>query len=143
MQIARPLDRFHQLQAVVLSLLNRVRPFFNGKDPGVWPLLVPYRSELTNALHELQIYKHREIFEPILSGTGPSKALVTRLKIECVQVGVDYQAYTQKWDSADITENWHEYRLAALSMMRHLRESLARQDDAIRLLYAQPGPHVR
>lgn len=142
MIITRPLDQFHRLQATVLSLLDRARPHFNGRDPQAWNAIAPFRTELAAALQALQIHKHREIFDPIIAAGGPDVANVKALKVDCIKLGLDYQAYTQKWATVDIDAHWPEYRLAALSMMRQIRERMAAQDAAIRALYATPGPHV-
>jgi len=117
--------------------------YFNATDSERWPLLANYRTVLTKALHELQIYKHRKIFDPILQSDRPERMTVMQLKVECVLIGTEYQAYTTKWTSADVRTRWPEYRLAALSMMSRIREGLAKQDDAIRNLYSQPGPHLQ
>lgn len=142
MLINRPLDQFHRLHAGVLSLLDRARPHLNGRDPETWSALAPFRGELGAALHALQVYKHREIFDPLIRAGGPNVAAVKDLKAGCIKLGLDYEAYTRKWSTADIGARWPEYRLAGLSMMRQIRERMAEQDAAIRALYASPGPHV-
>jgi hypothetical protein len=142
MRISRPLDQFHRLHGDVLSLLDRARPFLNGRDAGSWAALAPFRGELGAALQALQVYKHREIFDPIIAAGGPKAAIVKQLKVECIQLGLEYETYKRTWATADIDTRWPEYRLAGLSMMRQIRERMAAQDKAIRLLYDSPGPSV-
>ncbi|MEG3175994.1 hypothetical protein U1872_07120 [Sphingomonas sp. RB3P16] len=133
-----PLDHFHYLHCEVLAVLDQARPYLNGRDAESWTALAPFRGALAAALHALQLYKHRELFDPILAAGGPDAASVRQLKAECIKLGLDYQAYTRKWASADIDARWPEYRLAGLAMMRQIRDRMAAQHEAIHRLYAVP-----
>ncbi len=135
MLISSPLDHFHRLHNDVLGLLDRARPHLNGRDAGSWTALAPFRDELGAALQALQVYKHREIFEPILLEGGERAVIAKQLKVACIQLGLDYQAYKREWVSADIDARWAEYRLAGLAMMRQIRERMAEQDVAIQRLF--------
>lgn len=140
MLTSHPLDQFDRLHGDVLSLLDRARPLLDGRDAGSWSALAPFRAELGAALQALQIYKHHEIFDPIIAEGGSRTAIAKQLKVECIQLGLEYETYKRTWVSADIDARWPEYRLAGLAMMRQIRERMAEQHKAIRLLYESPAP---
>ena len=129
-----PLE-FRRHQAAILGLLDRARPLLNSRDPGVWTTLSTFRADVLRGLTEYQAYKHRVIYDPIISGNSDKKRLAAELKADCIQLGVDYQAYTMTWRGMDTDGRWPEYRLAALSMMRQIRDALGREADMVRHLY--------
>lgn len=141
MLTSRSLDHFHRLHNDVITLLDRARPHLNGRDAGSWAALAPFRGELGAALQALQVYKHREIFEPIVMEGGERAVIAKQLKVACIQLGLDYETYKRTWVTADIDARWAEYRLAGLAMMRQIRERMAEQDAAIEQLFPPSARH--
>ena len=85
-------------------------------------------------MQAFQIFKHDNIFDPIIARGRSDKIVAMELKTDCVMLGAQYDAFRQKWARTDASANWPEYRLSAISMMTAIRKSFAEQDAIIRTL---------
>jgi hypothetical protein len=134
MPINRPLAQFHEHRMGILAMLDGARPLLNDGYAQLEGRLTPFRTELSARMQAFQLYKHKTIFDPILASDSPDRALVEKLKVDCIMLGHEYDAYRQRWAKSDIERDWKEFRLSALAMMTAIRKSLGEQDAAIRAL---------
>lgn len=130
------LTAFHSQRTAILLLLDKIRPLLNKPYGEAWPPLALFRDQLTKAIRDFQFFKHETIFDPILQGdtTTSDYAVVGVLKSDCIMLANQYDQFRIKWSRVNISSNWPEYRLSAISMMTMIRKGVADQDTAIRQL---------
>jgi hypothetical protein len=86
------------------------------------------RWELARILGGYQVFKHLRIYDPaIMEGTPRQAAAARRLKVDCIALSQDFRGYIARWGTAGSGEQWTEYRLDTLSMLRRIRTLLARE----------------
>ena len=130
------LSEFHSQRTAILMLLDKIRPLLNKPYVEAWPPLALFRDQLTKSIRDFQFFKHESIFDPILENeiTTSDTAVVKSLKTDCIILANQYDQFRQKWSQMNISLNWPEYRLSAISMMTMIRKGIADQDTAIRQL---------
>ncbi len=84
------------------------------------------RREMVEALAAYQRFVHEEIYEPAQQGLGSADAHrdAQALKIDCIELQRDYDAFCQRWARRHVLENWPEYRLSANLMMKHVNDHI-------------------
>lgn len=115
-------------------LLDNARPLLNLQYVEAWPALGVYRAQLTAAMQDFQRYKHDAIFDPIIAIGRGDRPIAQNLKTACIMLGAEYDGFRQQWAKKDVSANWPEYRLSAISMMTTIRKSFYEQDAVIRTL---------
>ncbi len=80
------------------------------------------RLDMMDALASYQSFIHQEVFEPAMRGC-PGLALdsASALKISCIDLQGSYEAFRMRWSHRDTRENWPEYRLSAMQMVKKVR----------------------
>jgi len=118
----------------VISTLNRARPHLNHGYTDAWPELELLRHELSQRMQAFQVFKHRELFDPLIRGHGGQGVIGLQLKTDCIKLGADYSDFQRRWLKAEVEARWPEYRLSAIVMMTTIRTAIADQDGIVRRL---------
>jgi hypothetical protein len=93
------------------------------------------RWELTRLLSAYQIFKHSQIFDPVIARGAPEAARrAQRLKIDCIAMGDAFRAYVAHWMAVGITDHWEAYKPAALACIATTRQHLATERREVEAL---------
>jgi hypothetical protein len=92
------------------------------------------RMEMTRLLMDYALFKHRDIFAPILSAGGAKMNDCQRLKAACIAAGQDYRDFIRTGNRADPFADWDTYRDSALAMARTMKAHLADERAGLRRL---------
>lgn len=134
MPMTATMTEFHDRRMAIISTLNHARPMLNEGYENGWPGLLRLRGQLSEQMQSFQVFKHREIFNPLIARGRPQKAIAEELKSDCIALGSEYQAFQWQWANADVKARWAEYRLSGMKMMTTIRKSLLEQDEVVRKL---------
>ena len=122
------LARLDQHQAKTLAIISRGDVLLAADaipDPG---LLDQSRTELTDVLSAYQMFKHRELFDPIIQDGPLDKArLAGQMKAECIALGEEYGAHVARCANLDIPAHWDSYRPAVLRLLARIRTHIMRE----------------
>ena len=137
MQTMDALTRLADHQERILAQIDRARALVDLDPVAARDPLARSRWGLTRLLREYQLFKHREIFDPVIAGGDEARArLARRMKAACLAAGQDYVSYVAQWSSRDVTGCWAEYRPAMLAMVETLRDHLAAERSGVGALLA-------
>ena len=126
--------QYHDHRDGVISTLNRARPHLNRGYADAWPELQLFRQELSQRMQAFQVFKHRELFDPLIRTRSEQGEIGRQLKTDCIKLGTDYGDFQRRWSKADVETRWPEYRLSAIVMMTTIRTAIAGQDESVRKL---------
>ena len=122
------LDRLNDHQNGIVALLDEKEPLVVADARHDVATLARARWALMRALTAYAMFKHREIFDPLIAKARPADAhKLLRMKRACLELGDEFRAYVQKWSAADVQTHWTEYRPAACAMIARIRAHLARE----------------
>lgn len=132
-------------QAAVLAHLPHLVSLLNREPEAAREPLARTRWELIRLLRAYQLFKHGEIFGPLLAGGTPDeKRIAGRMERACTATGDRLLEHVARWSTADIVANWTEYRAATLAVVALLRAHIASERDEIaRLLDGAAIPRRR
>ncbi len=134
------LARLRDYQHDILALLNEVQPLLAHDAPGNRSLLAQLRWRLVRVLRAYQVFKHGEIFNPMMRSGPPAQAAFARdLKAQCVTAGDSFRDYVSRWSTADLAASWDEHVAATGAMIQQLRHHLQSEQAAIGVLLS--GAH--
>lgn len=101
------------------------------------PDLSHARWRMARLLRIYQLFKHIEIFDPLIASVDPSRTLAAKsLKAACIAAGERYNAYVLRWSNGDAEMHWLEYTYAFQKMVRLIEQDLAIERREIRHLLA-------
>ncbi|WP_147083464.1 hypothetical protein [Sphingomonas ginsenosidivorax] len=92
------------------------------------------RMEMTRLLMDYALFKHREIFAPVLAAGGDKTHDCLRLKTACIAAGQEYRDFTRSGNRADPLADWDGYRASAMAMARTMAAHLADERAGLRKL---------
>ncbi len=102
--------------------------------------LARHRWELVRVLVEFEMFKHRDIFDPVIRHGDPQAAARARtMKQECTALGADIRAFVTRWSNGSVEERWEEFRTAKLALFDRIERDLAGQRRGAALLVATPA----
>ena len=87
--------------------------------------LAHLRGEMIHALDAYYCHVSK-----LNADAGRSADECDRLTVSCVELRAAYEAFRARWVFRNGAESWHEYRLSAVVMMKHVR-SIMQEADAI------------
>jgi len=97
--------------------------------------LAALRWRLVRLLREYQLFKHTEIFDPIIRGDRASRSAdAGRLKAACEETGAAYNDHIRRWNLSGTGETSPDYAADARHMIRRVGEHLDREQLDIRRL---------
>jgi hypothetical protein len=97
--------------------------------------LATIRWEMVRLMREYQLFKHGEIFDPMIaSGSATQAALARDLKARCHAASDRYVEHTRRWSTGGIMVEWADYRLAVLAMADAVRDHMQQEREAVTML---------
>jgi len=122
------LTRLDGHQAKALEIISRGDVLLAPHATPDQGLLSQARWELTRVLGAYQMFKHNELFDPIIRNGPPDKArLAVQMKAECIALGAEYRAHVARCANLDIPAHWDSYRPAVLRLLMRIKAHIARE----------------
>ncbi|WP_375390762.1 hypothetical protein [uncultured Sphingomonas sp.] len=129
-----------QHQAEILGIIRRSEAML-AHDVRDVPGLARARWALVRALTAYQLFKHREVFDPMLAKARPAEAhRLAEMKRTCTAMGEAFRLYVQKWSATDVGGQWDEYQQAAHTMIARIRTHMAGERANVTAILSQDGP---
>lgn len=95
------------------------------------------RWQLMRALRAYQLFKHTEIFNPIIaSGALPRAREAEDLKQRCILIGEAYQEHVKQWSLSGPAHSWPTYIKEAQEIIRRIRTHLNEETLSVEALIA-------
>jgi len=144
--IATIITRLHEHHAEIEHCLREGKLLLLGGDACRLKAMGLVRWRLMRSLRAYRLFKHGELFDPLLAATtGPHWVQAVELKRRCIVLAEDYADYVARWTQTNALRAWPDYLLAAEAMVARIRRHLAEEAAGIeRLVHALPaaaGPH--
>lgn len=120
MDSQRAIKHLEEQQARITMLLHGVRDLLASGHP-----TAVLRWQLVRALREYQLFKHREIYDPLAGSLNPQLAdLACGMKMRCIATCNAYGDHVQRWSkgpaagerSAARVARWYRYARRLLSV---------------------------
>lgn len=94
------------------------------------------RWQLVRTLRSYQLFKHLEIFDPLIGGgTTAASRLAREMKDRCCATGTAFEDHVRRWSSGSIDLSWQSYECESSGLIARLRSHVARErSDLDRLL---------
>jgi len=126
------LDRYHHQ---ILAIMEQARMSLSDQDGGDVAGLAKHRWELTRVLREYQLFKHGEIFDPIVRGDlGARSRAAATLKAQCLGLGDAFAIHVRRWSLQGPASGWADYRRDATEMLGRIERHLAHEAHEVALL---------
>ena len=99
--------------------------------------LAHLRSEMVEAMNAYCRHVH-ELHGDAAATAEPSRLLTARTLIEgCSSLHASYEVFRERWEHRAALDNWYEYRLSAVVMMKQVRDQVRQteslfQDDRLK-----------
>jgi hypothetical protein len=137
---AHALAPFQAHQASVLAVVAQAeQAIARGKEFAASASGSLY-GELADALTSYQRYKHSTIYDPVIQSASDTRRIAVELKLDCVQLGTDYQVFLKVWHDSDVRRDWPKCRLTAHSIHRSVRDALFREAHLVPQLQVPNWP---
>ena len=122
----RALERLAEHQERIAAILRRGRAALAcARDPE-HARLAQMRWELMRVLRDYQLFKHLEIFDPVIRhGTAAQAARAGELKQRCLGLAATYTEHVRRWSLLGAIDGWPAYRTDAMAMVDQLHAHLA------------------
>jgi hypothetical protein len=131
----RAIELLGEHQRKVRELLRQTHEVLTPGQPETFAAVATLRWQIMRALRAYQLFKHHEIFDPLVtSGNAPTKAAATVLKEQCLAIGKDYAGFVERWSSGAATADWTRYATEAKKVVRRIDQHLINEQDKVRLL---------
>ncbi len=135
MLIAHALDRLEEHQDRIVGLIGEARHAVLGPVATAREELARVRWQMLRAMREYQIFKHSEIFDPVIASPDALRvASARRLKTSCIAASERYRQHTLRWSTQGIAAAWPAYVLALEETCRAIEGHLADERDLVALL---------
>lgn len=136
----RAIERLLQHQDEILGIIKNSEAML-AHDVRDVPGLARARWALVRALTSYQLFKHHEIFDPMLAKARPAEAhRLAEMKRTCNALGEAFRLYVQKWSAADVDGEWDEYQPAARTMIARIRAHMAGERANVTAILRESGP---
>jgi hypothetical protein len=133
----RALARLAEYQRQVMEILAEARRSESGDYGPPIEALARARWELVRLLREYQLFKHVEIFDPLIrAGEGLRADTARSLKTRCLELAAAYSDHVRRWSFQGPTSDWPAYRRDALAMAELIELRLAIELRDVRILLA-------
>ena len=137
MLTADALTRLRAYQTQVLMQMDGVAALLDLSPEAARSPLARTRWAMARLLREYQLFKHGEIFDPVLRhGTGYQVTLASRMRVACLAAGEQFAAHVAHWSTRDIVAAWAEYRATLEAMIDGMRRHIAREAAEMETLLA-------
>lgn len=135
MQHDRAIIRLEGYQEQIRRIIGQALPVVRDGDPSQCMSLASARWQLLRVLREYQLFKHTEIFDPIIGhGPGLKASAAALLKKRCVELADEHHRYVQRWSLEGLGTAWPQYRSEALVMADRIEQHLRQEMRDVRAL---------
>ena len=129
-------DGHHRRATAIMTAQRALLAPGSAPDPAAQ---ARHRWELLRVLVEFQIFKHRDIFDPVIRQGDPRMAPRARvLKAECAELGAEVRAFVAGWSDGSVDRDWDRFRTATLALIAKVERGLAGQRQALATMVAPP-----
>jgi len=137
MKIDAALASLRSHQSAILATLDTGVALV-ARDPGTACIpLARARWTVARQLRAYQMFKHTEIFEPVIARGDPVRSAQARaMAARCIAAGEAFQDYLKQWSSTDVLGRWEAYKPAMLDMTGQIRATLAFEREGVEALLA-------
>ena len=126
---------FHQSD-ITKILIEAKHPLGSG-DASEMKAMALARWELTRTLRRYQLFKHIEIFDPLIRSQCPLRAdAAAKLKQRCIDIGQAYAEHVQRWSLQGSASSWEAYQKDATKFIDRIERHLESELCEVRLLLA-------
>jgi hypothetical protein len=134
------LDRLVEHQNLVRGIIARAETCLRHPHQRDALTLARLRWEVTRAIGAYTLFKHHELFDPLVAhGTSAQARAAAEAKRACLAMGAQFQAHVRKWSGAPVAERWDEYQPATVAMIAKLRGHFDLERQAVgAMLVADP-----
>lgn len=140
MDTRRALALLEDHQAALLSLIGGAHAMLDLSPEDARLELARLRWEALRRLRAYQIFKHGEIFDPLLaSGSVDQRRAAGRMKERCLAMGERFVRYVNRWGIDDAAAEWDEYRIAVRLMTDALMKHIAEERRDVPQLLVDTG----
>jgi hypothetical protein len=116
------------------EMMNRARAIVRDNRVQAIGLLEVKRFQLCDHFSRYQIFKHAQIFNPVIEHAPASSKVVARaMKIDCIELGDTFSLYNNRWHGLESNE-WADYRRDMLLTTEMMQENINAEIRAIRQL---------
>ncbi len=131
-------DDHHRRAAAIMAVQRALLVSGSRTDPATH---ARHRWELLRALVEFQIFKHRDIFDPMIRQGNPRTApRAQAMKTECAALGAEVRAFVARWSDGSVDTDRERFRIATLALIAKVERGLADQRRALATMIAVPPP---
>jgi hypothetical protein len=116
------------------EMMDRARAIVKDNRVQTIGLLEAKRFRLCNHFSRYQIFKHTQMFNPVIEHAPASSKVVARaMKIDCIELGEIFSRYNNRWLGLE-SNDWTIYRQDMLLTTEMMQESINAEIRAIRHL---------
>jgi len=116
------------------EMMNRARAIVKDNRVQAIGLLEAKRFRLCNHFSRYQIFKHTQIFNPVIEHAPASSRVVARaMKVDCIELGETFSRYTNRWLGLKF-KDWTDYRQDMILTTEMMQENINAEIRAIRQL---------
>ena len=90
--------------------------------------LAHLREEMVEAIKAYCRHVHHQRELAVACGDTQELAIAQALADGCTGLNAAYDTFRDRWVHRDAAGNWHEYRLSAIVMMKHVRDQVQRAE---------------
>lgn len=124
----RALTLLGEHQRTIAALLDEADSVFEGSDPLSSDALAHLRWQLVRRLRTYQLFKHIELFDPIMAAGDAERARSAgEMKARCLTAGNAYNDHVRKWTVLGMGVDPLRYRAEGQTIVARLREHLRRE----------------
>jgi len=122
----------------IYALIETAQGLLPLTSDAAQPGLAHLRWQLLRLLREYQLFKHNEIFNPLMESSQPDLvAMATRLKASCIASGEEYRLHTTRWSGRGATEDWSGYQQATSDIIEGLYRHLQAERADVQILLSK------
>lgn len=123
--------RMREYHAQLSHLLDRSSHAIAEDEAGN-VALAGLRWQLVRALREYQLFKHTEIFDPLIRNVAADRVRdATSMKDRCEQIGAQYNSFIKAWHLGNGGPSSSGYRAAARRMLDAVSRHVATEGEQI------------
>lgn len=140
MEADRALSRLGEYQRRIAHIIVAARDALAGDSASGQKTVAGARWELVRILREYQLFKHTEIFDPLIAyGDSVRATNASRLKTRCIDLGQSYGDHVQRWSLQAPMNAWDDYRDEALTMIERINRHLGDEAEQVARLLVGVG----
>lgn len=116
------LDRLVEHQNGVREIFARAEACLRHPHQRDALTLAKLRWEVARAIGAYTLFKHHELFDPLVThGNAEQARVAAEAKRVCLAMGEQFHAHVRKWSGTPVAEHWDDYKPAAVAIMAKLR----------------------